>query len=299
MIKILRETKEGDMQSNLFNYTTLSTRLEKSTRTLFVTLNRPDWNNAFRLEMLFELESLFAWCTSRVEINTIFIDSSTSEFSPGLDLDSLSSLSASQLDKITTKLHKIIFSMMQLPQTVVVDMGDGSQTIATEFAMGADVRIASKNAHISFNHCEFGLVPAAGGMSMLSTLVSPTFARSWVLSGKPISESALLQSGFINQTYNSVSKTEIISELLSSIAKLAPVQRIQAKLGLFENLRAQFENGIVLDRKIAKASMVSEDWRTKKPNPESKDEGFMPAKSMSYSVKLSLIKSEEFSPTEH
>ena len=128
------------MQSNLFNYTTLSTRLEKSTRTLFVTLNRPDWNNAFRLEMLFELESLFAWCTSRVEINTIFIDSSTSEFSPGLDLDSLSSLSASQLDKITTKLHKIIFSMMQLPQTVVVDMGDGSQTIATEFAMGADVR---------------------------------------------------------------------------------------------------------------------------------------------------------------
>ena len=89
--KTLLNTKDGDMQT-LFNYTTLSTRLEKTTRTLFVTLNRPDWNNAFRLEMLFEFESLLAWCTTRVEINSIFIDSSTATFSTGLELDSLASL---------------------------------------------------------------------------------------------------------------------------------------------------------------------------------------------------------------
>jgi hypothetical protein len=46
-----------------------------------------------------------------------------------------------------------------------------------------------------------------------------------------------------------------------------------------------------MDRKVAKASMVSEDWRTKKP--EQKDFNFMPAKSMSYAVKLSLIKNDE------
>jgi uncharacterized protein (DUF2384 family) len=40
--------------------------------------------------------------------------------------------------------------------------------------------------------------------------------------------------------------------------------------------------------------MVSEDWRSKKP--EAKDFDFMPAKSLSYAVKLSLIKSEEGSP---
>ena len=69
------------------------------------------------------------------------------------------------------------------------------------------------------------------------------------------------------------------------------MQRIQAKLGLFETLRTQFENGIVMDKKIAKASMVSEDWKTRKP--QEKDFNFMPAKSMSYAVKLSLIKTEE------
>ena len=284
------------MQTTLFNYTTLSTRLEKSTRTLFVTLNRPDWNNAFRLEMLFELESLFAWCTTRVEINTIFIDSSSAEFSTGLDLDSLSSLSANQLNKINTKLHKIIFSMMQLPQTILMDLGHGCETIASEFALGADIRIAHKDAKVSFNHCHYGLVPAAGGMSMLSTLVAPSFSRAWILSGATITEQALTQSGFLTETYSD-NKNDLVSKILGKIANLAPVQRIQAKLGLFETLRPQFENGIVMDRKIAKASMVSEDWRTKKP--EAKVFDFMPAKSMSYSVKLSLIKNEETPGIEH
>lgn len=275
----------------LFNYTTLSTRLEKSTRTLFVTLNKPEWNNAFRLEMLFELESLLAWCTSRVEINTIFFDSSAQIFSSGLELDTLSGLSANALDKVNTKLQKIIFAMMQLPQTVVMDLGAGSETLGSEFALGADIRIASREARISFNHCHYGLIPAAGGISMLSALVPPAMARNWVLTGDEISPEALTQSGFLKTTYEASTRTETIHHILSQIARLAPVQRIQAKLGLFEALRVQFENGIVMDRKVAKASMVSEDWRARKP--EAKDFDFMPAKSMSYAVKLSLIKSEE------
>jgi len=275
----------------LFNYTTISTRLEKTTRTLFVTLNRPDWNNAFRLEMLFELESLFAWCISKVEINSIFIDSSSPFFSTGLEYDTLSGTSAQQLDKINTKLQKIIFAMMQLPQTIVVDLGDGSETLASEFALGADIRIASQSAKIKFNHCHYGLVPSAGGMSMLSNLVSPSFARNWVLSGRAIDKKVLTESGLIAETYDRDSRSELVRDLLTELSKVAPVQRIQAKLGLFETLRSQFESGIVMDRKISKASMVSEDWRTRKP--QEKDFSFMPAKSMSYAVKLSLIKSDE------
>ena len=281
----------------LFNYTTLSTRLEKTTRTLFVTLNRPDWKNAFRLEMLFELESLLAWCTTKVEINTILIDSSTSTFSTGLELDSLSAMTGPQLDKINTKLQKIIFSMMQLPQTVIVDLGDGSETLGSEFALGADIRIASKQTRVSFNHCRYGLVPAAGGMSMLTTLVAPAFARSWVLSGDVVESEALYQSGFIRETYDETNRHEVVQKILTQIAKIAPIQRIQAKLGLFEGLRSQFETGIIMDRKVAKASMVSEDWRNKKPDETHTE--FMPAKSMSYAVKLSLIKSDEVPTIEH
>jgi hypothetical protein len=50
-----------------------------------------------------------------------------------------------------------------------------------------------------------------------------------------------------------------------------------------------------MDRKITKASMMSQDWRSKRP--EQKECNFMPAKSLSYAVKLSLIKTEEVNRT--
>lgn len=277
--------------TTLFNYTTLSTRLEKTTRTLFVTLNRPDWKNAFRLEMLFELESLLSWCMGKVEINSIHIDSSTPFFSTGVELENLPNLTAEHLDKINTKLKKITYSMMSLPQTVIVDLGQGCETLASEFALGADIRMCSQRAKISFNHAHYGLVPAAGGMCMLGTLVSPSFARTWILSGLPVDERCLRESGLVTIVYDEHSRLLKRQELLEQICALAPVQRIQSKLALFESLREKFELGLESDRKIAKASMLSEDWRSKKP--QEKDFSFMPAKSMSYSVKLSLIKSDE------
>lgn len=277
--------------NSLFNYTTLSTRLEKSTKTLFITLNRADWGNAFRTEMLFELESILAWCTTRVEINSIFINSSTSFFSNGLEVERLTDMTPAQLDKINTKLSKIVYAMMQLPQTVIVDLGEGSQLFASEFAIGADIRICSVNSTVRFNHAHYGLVPAAGGMSFLSTLIAPSKARHWVMSGLGIKSEELVASGFVATTYDSTSRAEVVNDLLTSIAKQAPVQRIQSKLGLFESIRPALEAGMSMDKKIAKASMVSQDWKTR----SSKDENFefMPAKSMSYSVKLSLIKSDE------
>ncbi len=187
--------------------------------------------------------------------------------------------------------------MMQLPQTVIIDLGNGSETLGSEFTLGADIRIASEDTQVSFNHCRYGLVPAAGGMSMLTTLVAPVFARSWVLSGNIVEADTLIQSGFLRETYNKTNRSEVIEKMLTQISKIAPIQRIQAKLGLFESLRSQFENGIIMDRKVAKASMVSEDWRNKRS--EETHTEFMPAKSMSYAVKLSLIKNDESPTLEH
>jgi len=284
------KTKEGDMQ-NLFNYTTLSTRLEKNTRTLFITLNRADWKNAFRLETLFELESILSWCITRVEIQSIYIDSSTEFFSSGLELEELDKLESSHLEKIQTKLQKIIQGMMQLPQTIIIDAGKGSETLASEFLLGADIRLCDEEASISFNHHHFGLIPACGGMSLLPLQISKAQAQSWVFSGDKILSPELTKSGFIYKTYNSQTKNQVKQELLFSISKSSPVSRIQTKLGIFEAQRSVIELGISSDKKISKACLTTEDWKSKKRDEEIND--FMPAKSFSYAVKLSLIKSDE------
>ena len=279
----------------LFNYSTLSTRLEKSTRTLFITLNRPDRGNALHQEMLFELESLLAWCTSRVEISSVYIDSSTSVFSPGVDKALLPEMSAQQIEKIQQRLHKIVYALMQLPQTVFIDLGEGAANWASELAIGADVRLCSKSAQIRFDHTQLGLVPAAGGMGFLSHCVPVSFARQWVALGMNIPMSQLLTSGFIHTAYEANERTETISTILNAVFAQAPVQRIQAKLGQFESMRDEFERAYQNDKKISRAALISEDWKSRPEAPVEAGDSFMPAKSLSYAVKLSLVKSDEMS----
>jgi len=247
------------------------------------------------MEMLFELESLLAWCTSHIEINSIFINSSSVFFSQGIDKETLSSLNVTQIEKLTIKLQKIIFSMMQLPQTIVIDVAEGAQNIASEFIIGADLRIGKKGAKISFDHGRLGLIPSSGGMSMLSLIFGQAHAKNWLLTNDIISEESLHSSGFLQETYDQENRQNLITKILRDINEIAPIQRIQTKLGLFESIRPQLEAGIMNDRKIAKASLISEDWKKIKNKPEENIDSFMPAKSMSYAVKLSLIKNNESS----
>ncbi len=279
------------MQS-LFNYSTLDTRLEKSTRTLFITLNRPSEGNILSMEMLFELESLFAWCTSRIEINSIFINSSATHLSKGIEKKFLIKQSGQQLEKVFIKLQKIIFSMMQLPQTIIIDIGEGSELTGSEFCLGADIRIAEEKSSISFNHLHYGIIPGSGGMNMLSTLFGFSHAKNWIQTGTNIDQETLKSSGFIRSFYTKSNHQKAISSLLQQINSIAPVQRIQSKLALFESLRQPLEAGIIIDRKICKAALISEDWKKIKIQEDDQAD-FIPAKSMSYAVKLSLIKSPE------
>lgn len=282
----------------LFNYTTLSSRLDKATRTLHVTLNRAERGNALHQEMLFELESLLAWCTARVEISSIFIDSSTAYFSPGVETARLAQTSAQQLEKLSARLHKIIFALMQMPQTVVVDLGEGAANWALELALGADVRICSVNSQLKFDHTALGLVPAAGGMTFLTHLIGASFARQWLATAALVPLEQARASGLVHATYDSSSRTDVAQRLLAQIHAVAPVQRIQTKLGLFEAQRAQIEASLATDLKIAKAARVSEDWKGRAPNGAADTSDFMPAKSMSYSVKLSLVKTDTASRPE-
>jgi enoyl-CoA hydratase/carnithine racemase len=280
-------TKDG-LKMNLFNYSSFKTELNRSSRSLVVTWKDSLHHEHFNSEMLFELESLLSWLITRVEINSVLFKAETSIFSEGIKPHCLHQQNAHQVEKWQLKLQKLIYSMMQLPQTIIVDLGTKASNIALEFSLGADIRLGHRDGEFAFNHARLGLTPACGGLSLLPFFVAPAYSRAWLSSGSTISKEALLSSGFIHQLYDESSKDFHIDHLLNEVNQQAPIQRIQSKMGLFEAWRELKENQMTRERKISKASLVSEDW---KQNP--KDEsGFMSAKSISYAVKLSLVKSE-------
>jgi enoyl-CoA hydratase len=273
--------------SSVFNYQTLKVRLEKATRSLHITLANENLENAITMETLFELESLLAWVTTKVEIHSIFIQSNSSFFSTGYNKKVLKKLTIEKLAKFTSKLQKINQAIMLLPQTVVMDIQMGAENIACELATACDIRIANRSCEIKFNHAQLGLIPCSGGIAQLTNVVGHANARNWLLTGAPIHHSKLTNSGYVFDSYTMDNRDETIQNLLSHIHNQAPVQRIQTKLGVTECVRAQIETMLEFEKQISKAAMITEDWKVE--NQDNK----MPAKSIKEAVKLSLVKSEE------
>ncbi len=243
--------------SSLFNYNTLKVSLNRETRNLTVTLNRQHAANAFCTEMIFELETLFAWATSHLEIHSILINSSSPIFSPGWDKKELEKMNDERIQKLMDRLQKLVYIQFFLPQTIVIDLGEGAYGAAAEFAIGADIRLARNNADIQFNHARKGFIPASGGVGFLSAVVPPAFARKWNLTTLPIGESDLTASGFI-EIYND---HQIIESYLQAIASQAPIARIQTKRSLLDSILPLLDRARNFEKDYAIAGMCMGDWR--------------------------------------
>lgn len=245
-----------------FNYSTLEVVLLKETRTLAIYLNRPQESNAFNFEMLFELESILSWCTGRVEIQSILIASRQENFSQGFDIDILPQMDLSQIEKVTGKLQKITQAMVNLPQTIVVDLGNSCKNIASELATAADLRIANYQTHISFEHTSIGLVPCSGGVALLSSIIGNGHARNWILSGSELDPSSLTASGFVYKLYDATTRSKVTQTILEKISNQSQIPRIQTKFGLFQAIAATTYESFEFEKKIAKASLIASDWKT-------------------------------------
>lgn len=250
-----------------FNYNTISVTLNPKSRSIEVLLNRPENNHAINVEMLFELESLFAWLTSHLEVNAITLSSTPNDqniFSCGFDKKELSIMSRDKVQKYMVRFQKIITGMLHLPQTIICDLKDGAEGMAIELALGADIRIASKSSKLHFNSLENGWVSCAGGIGILSHLVGHSFARQWTLSSKTVGQQEMTSSGLILETYGE--GESLITEILNKILKQSPVARIQTKGSFLEEVRPTIEQTWNFESAFSFAALKTNDWKKETEN---------------------------------
>ncbi|OUR97209.1 hypothetical protein A9Q84_12855 [Halobacteriovorax marinus] len=243
---------------SLFNYNTLSVSLSKETRSIVVELNRPEIQNAINTEMIFELETLFTWVSTHIEIKTILFTGRGDYFCKGLDDEEFSTWSDEKKQKNFEKLQKLVYSMFYLPQTIIVDLKNGAKGLGLELAMGADIRIANHEAEMHFNHLQKGIVPSCGGIGFTSALFSNGAVRQWLLASKKLNATELLNNNIILESYKEESTA---SSYLQTISNQPDIPRIQAKRSLLEPIMEKLDKTLEWEKTFSLAGMCTNDWR--------------------------------------
>jgi enoyl-CoA hydratase/carnithine racemase len=270
--------------SSIFHYTYFLTRLERNTRSLYVTL-KPQEQEAFCVEALFECESLLVWCKKHVEIQHVIFDFHLS-WSRGATHVKLQNMTAQKIERIQQKIQSLVQHMLEASQAIIFVLPEVCHNWALELSLGADFRFVSRSGDYRFNHHEFGLMPTVA-MGLLPLMWDQASAHFLLQAQGPVN---LQTAQPFFQIYDASNREELVAQLLQKLSQQAPIQKIQTKLGLTLPLLEEWSRRRQTLKSVIKAGLMSEDWK--------KQEGFMAPQLMSHAVKLSLIKTEEVR-TEH
>ena len=243
--------------ASIFNYNNLDVSLHSPTKSMTVKLNRPD-RNAINLETIFELETLFTWLSRHLEVQSVCLTGTGDAFTSGFDSEEIKNMSDEKFKKMLARMQKFSYFLFFLPQTVIVDFKSHAMGIAMELTAGADIRLAKKDIAIKMDYLSRGFVPACGGIGLLGEVIPKHFLRSWLMTGQSIGLQELKQSGFIQEFYDDKAP---LDKYLYSIAKQAPVPRIQCKRALLESVLPEINRTLDYEQTIAFAGMHLGDWR--------------------------------------
>lgn len=211
--------------------------------------------------MLFELESLFGWLTSHLEVNAVVLTGTGDYFCAGFEQDELKLMSEEKLQKYLIRFQKIIAGMLALPQTIICDLRGGASGMGVELSSGADVRLIDSDGELEFNALKTGWVPCSGGVGLLSFWVGHAKARAWTLCSSKIKANEAVNSGLCLNFYQSEKREETLTTLLNDIASQAAVARIQTKRSFLETIMPELSRSFEYETIFSFAALKTEDWK--------------------------------------
>lgn len=211
----------------IFSYNTISAALLLETKGLEITFNQ----EFISMELLFELESILAWCTSHTEVKCVLLQTKFNTFLNGFDYEEIRNYDTDKINKLYEKLNKINQALILLPQTIIVNLKEGAKNEGMTMALHADIRVANLTSKFKFSQMEYGLMDHTGLLTNILNKSSQMGLRALILSGLEFNLSELNATGFITFEDN---KLEEILKNSNAQSSLARSQTKCALLGLEE-----------------------------------------------------------------
>jgi enoyl-CoA hydratase/carnithine racemase len=205
-------------------------QIEKNDAIAWVTLDRPQFSNAFSDEMISDLCTALREIDWDENIRVIVITGAGKHFCAGGDIKAMEEKTGmfagdpEQLRRRYTKGIQQIPLTMENLQTPIIAMVNGAAIGAgCDLACMCDIRIGCQYARFGETFAKLALVPGDGGTFFLQRVVGYAKAMELSLTGRLVEPDEALQLGLLNQLVEREKLKETTENLAAMIAANSPV----------------------------------------------------------------------------
>lgn len=166
-----------------------------------ISLNRPQALNALNRDLFLELRHLVEDIETDPGIAVIVMQGAGGRaFSVGIDLKERQTLSDQEADAFRRQVVFPFYLALHertKPLVAAVDgycLGGGF-----ELALAADVIVAAETAQFGLPEVRWGMIPAGGGLQMLTRIIGPLRAKDLALTGRRITAHEAWTMGIVSR----------------------------------------------------------------------------------------------------
>lgn len=171
-----------------------------------VVLNRPEKYNAISDAMLERLREAVARFASHRELRVMLIRARGKYFTAGMEVnqDISPDVGGSTLDGrhwYRTKFHTLFDEFEAIEKPIVTAHQGPCLGGGLEFSLSCDFRLAAASASYGLPEIDIGALPGSGGVSRLTRIAGPHWARWLVMAGEQVSAEQALNMGIVHAVY--------------------------------------------------------------------------------------------------
>lgn len=180
--------------------------IEQNDAILSVTLNRPAKYNAISDRMVQGIAQAVDTFSSDRSLRVMLIRSTGPYFTAGMEItpDISPDVEGSTLDGrawYRKKFHRLFDEFEAIEKPIVVAHQGICLGGGLEMSLSCDFRLAAKSARYGLPEIDIGALPGSGGVSRLTRIAGPHWARWLVMAGEQVSAEQALSMGFVHAVY--------------------------------------------------------------------------------------------------
>lgn len=246
---------------------------EESDGILIATLNRPDKLNAISRQMMDLLTDAVLRFRDTPELKVMLIRSAGRYFSAGADLrggnqnivspvyDSSSARGIRENHRLNlNNMQQLWDEMEHIEKPFVVANHAMCVGGGLEMSLSCDFRLAAKSAGYAFPEGLFGVLPASSGVSRLTRICGPHWARWLIMANKPASAEMAYTMGLVHQVYEDETFEAEVMDFCRHLAKQNGEQMGAAKIAIELCAEVGRDSARHVERMANSALMLNPDY---------------------------------------
>jgi len=228
---------------------------EQREQVVRLTLDKPLVGNIIDLQLANELADACRRINQDDAVSVVIITGAGDTFCTGIDLDEISSLSASGLSRANAAslASQAVASLAvaSLDGPVLAAINGDALSAGLELALACDIRIASDGARFGFPETSRGFIPGGGGTQRLPRIVGRGKATEMILTAETIDADEAFRIGLLSRVVPAGRLMEEADEIAKRLVSRAPIAVRYAKEAVRKGMDMTQDQGLRLEADLS------------------------------------------------